>query len=258
MLAEPNFVFILVRPNFLGNIGSVARVMKNFGFDRLRLVSPPKNFLDSEARRMAVDAFDVLKKARSFDTLSAALEDVTLAVGSSSGQYRRHVSQNLTELLSTLFQDGHFLSPSESIPLAEENVIAMIFGDERNGMTNEELDRCHKLMRIESNRQFPSLNLAQALGIVAYQISLHISSPDNKQRVAGEPTHLRMTGEAEDQLIEKIVRLMDQAEFSRSFSRTKVAGELRTTLQRLDLSQREGLLWHGFLCKIMAKLPPAQ
>jgi TrmH family RNA methyltransferase len=253
MLAEQNFVFILVRPNFLGNIGSVARVMKNFGFDQLRLVSPPKNYLDSEARRMALDAFDVLRKARVFDSLPLALEDVTLAVGSSSGQYRRRPAQNLTDLSAELFNNQ---APAGK--LGDKNTIAMIFGDERNGMTNEEIDRCHKLMRIESNPQFPSLNLAQALGIVAYQLSSHIGTPDNLDREKEEIKLLRMTGQEEDQLIEKVVSLMDQSDFSRSFSRTKVATELRSTLQRLDLSQREGLLWRGFLSKIMAKLPPAE
>jgi tRNA (cytidine32/uridine32-2'-O)-methyltransferase len=125
-------------------------------------------------------------------------------------------------------------------------------------MTNDEIDRCHRLMRIETNTQFPSLNLAQALGIVAYQISLNIDSPDNKRSESGEPRVLRMTGLEEDQLIEKIFSIMDQAEFSRSFSRAKIAGELRSTLQRLDLSQREGLLWRGFLSNIIVRLPPAQ
>jgi len=255
MLVEQNFVFILVRPNFLGNIGSVARVMKNFGFSQLRLVSPPKNFLDSEARRMALDAFDVLKKARVSDDLPAALDDITVAIGSSSGQYRRHISQNLSDLTAQLFNGQ---SEDRQGLLADENRIALIFGDERNGMTNEEIDRCHKLMRIESQPQFPSLNLAQALGIVAYKLSMHIGSPDNMSRAQGEPTLLRMTGQEEDQLMERVVSLMDKVEFSKSFSRTKVATELRSTLQRLDLSQREGLLWQGLISKILAKLPPAE
>ncbi|MBU6455293.1 MAG: hypothetical protein KGS72_26215 [Cyanobacteria bacterium REEB67] len=251
MLTQENFVFVLVRPNFLGNIGSTARVMKNFGFTQLRMVSPPKNYLDSEARRMAVDAFDILKKARVFDSVSAALEDINIAVGSSSGQYRTHISQNLAPLAESLFQE-----------LSDGNKIAMVFGDERNGMTNEELDRCHKLMRIESNPLFPSLNLAQALGVVAYQLSLQIKTHDNEAssdtsqyaRPEGLPEGLRMTGALEDQLMERIVTLMDDVEFSRSFNRTKVTGELRNTLQKFNLTQREGLLWQGLLSKVLARL----
>ncbi len=103
MLAEHNFVFILVRPNFLGNIGSSARVLKNFGFGQMRLVTPPKNYLDSESRRMAVDAFDVLKKARVFDSLATALEDITMSVATSSGQYRRHFFTKHDRLLCRSF-----------------------------------------------------------------------------------------------------------------------------------------------------------
>ncbi len=141
--------------------------------------------------------------------------------------------------------------------LSEQNTIAIVFGDERNGMTNDEIDRCQKLMRIETSTQFPSLNLAQALGIVAYQLSLGIGSPDNRSRVEGEPQVLRMSGSEEDQLIEKIVNLMDKAEFSRKFNRKKVEKELRSTLQRLDLSQREGDLWRGLVTKIVTRLPDA-
>ena len=70
-----------MRPNFLGNIGSTARVMKNFGFSQLRLVNPPRNYLDAEARKMAVDAFDVLKSAKVENSLSDALKDINLAFG---------------------------------------------------------------------------------------------------------------------------------------------------------------------------------
>jgi TrmH family RNA methyltransferase len=251
MLVEQNFVFILVRPNFLGNIGSSARVLKNFGFDQLRLVNPPKNYLDADARRMAVDAFDVLKKARVYDSLSQALSDINLAVATSSGQYRRHTSKNMIDFFGEIFA-GRDLGGG----LSEKNTIAIVFGDERNGMTNDEIDRCHRLMRIETNAAFPSLNLAQALGIVAYQLSLGIASPDNKKGAAAPDPVLRMSGEEEDQLLEKVGELMDQSQFSRSFSRKKVHQELRSTIQRLDLSQREGELWRGFITNILGRLPP--
>jgi len=256
MLAAENFVFVLLRPNFLGNIGSSARVLKNFGFFQLRMVTPPKNYLDAEARKMAVDAFDVLKKAKVYDSLSAALEDVHLAVATSCGQYRINTAQDLGQLTAELFSET-------KTGLSDKNLIAIVFGDERNGMTNEEIDRCHRLMRIESNPQFPSLNLALALGIVAYRLSLALTSHDNTycstvNSASSESKILRMSGKEEDQLLEKVVSLMDLADFSRSFSRKKVATELRGTIQRMDLSQREGLIWMGLLSKTIARLPPAE
>ncbi|MBA4078864.1 MAG: hypothetical protein C0508_27795, partial [Cyanobacteria bacterium PR.023] len=158
---KDNIIFILVRPNFLGNIGSTARVMKNFGFSQLRLVNPPRNYLDAEARKMAVDAFDVLKKAKVESSLSQALSDINLAFSTSACQHRTEEPEALGHLVEKLHQQD----------LTRENKIAFVFGDERDGLTKEEIARCHELILVPTEPTFASLNLAQALGIVAYELS---------------------------------------------------------------------------------------
>src|SRR5581483_2835238 len=175
-----NTAFVLVRPEFLGNIGSVARVMKNFGFYDLRLVAPPKNYKDSDARIMAVGAFDVLKKAAVFATLEEALADRQLSIASSSGRRRSRQLNNLGEVID------------ECSSYAAVNGIAFVLGNERNGLLDSELSLCNKKVRIESSPEFPALNLAQAAGIIAYSLSsragAHKKQPSQKQRVNELPS----------------------------------------------------------------------
>ncbi len=101
-MERKNVFFILVRPLFLGNIGSVARVLKNFDFENLRLVAPPKNYKDAEARRMAVGAFDLLKKCQVFIDLDEAMEDIDVAVGTTCGYQRACQTVPLYELCPRL------------------------------------------------------------------------------------------------------------------------------------------------------------
>ncbi len=151
--------FILVRPSFLGNIGSTARVLKNFGFSNLRLVAPPKNYKDAEARKMSLGAFDLLKNAEVFETLSDALKDVNYAIGSSCGTQREIKSISTFELPNLIKEIS-----------AQSKRTAFIFGEERDGLTKEELNRCDLIISIPTDAEFPSLNVAQAIGVVAYEL----------------------------------------------------------------------------------------
>jgi TrmH family RNA methyltransferase len=186
-LQSENIVFILVRPVYLGNIGSVARVMKNFGFRRLRLVEPPRNYKDAEARKMAVAAFDILKEAEVFPSLSDALKDVTFAVGTTSGQQRENPPVPLRIITSMMAERSDALS-------------AFVFGDERNGLSREELDRCHQVMTIPTSPDFAALNLAQAVAICAYELSTLLeeartaSFPEGARHVLPlQPKHVSST-----------------------------------------------------------------
>lgn len=235
-----NIVFILVRPNFLGNIGSTARVMKNFGFSQLRLVNPPRNYLDAEARKMAVDAFDVLKGARVENSLSNALRDVNLAFSTSACQHRTEEPESLGLLVEKIHQQD----------LTNENKLAFVFGDERDGLTKEEIARCHELILVPTEPTFASLNLAQALGIVAYELSRHAGLLSCKSN----GSELLPCGEEEDELMQLTSELMDKANFSRRYNRDLVALQLRNALQKMRLNKREFDLLRGFLLRLNDKL----
>lgn len=231
-----NVHFILVRPQFLGNLGSTARVMKNFGLHRLRLVAPPKNYKDAEARKMSVGAFDVLKSAETFNTLEEALSDITLAIGTTSGKQREFPPEPFASLL-----------PAISERLAN-NKCAIIFGDEVNGLLRSELQRCHHIATVPTTPDFPALNLSQAAGIAAYELSkLAGTQPQD----ATNTTY--STGTTDDAIFAQLDRLLDDAGFTRTFNRDKVIAELRSFYQRAHPTVREAELLFGALMKLNAR-----
>lgn len=232
---DSNVFFILVRPVFLGNIGSIARVLKNFGFSNLRLVEPPRNYKDSEARRMSVGAFDILKQAQVFETLSDALRDINVVVGTTSGQQRQLDPQALPSV-----------SP-QIISAAKSNRVGFVFGDERDGLSRTELERCHFVITIPTTRDFPALNVAQAVGIIAYEL-IRVPSSDVSSADAYS------TGKEDDALFALLDLLLEKVEFSRTFNRAAILSELRRFYQRAQPTARESDLLNGALHRINQKL----
>jgi tRNA/rRNA methyltransferase len=149
---------ILVRPRFPENIGSVARAMKNMGLHRLILVdgcSP----VHVNAYKLASGADDILERAEEFLTLKEAISEMGCVVGVTlRGGKERNPLLSPEDLMKQL------------IPLSEKNLIALVFGSEREGLTNEELSLCHFYGRIPSSELFPSLNLAQAVMVFCYEL----------------------------------------------------------------------------------------
>jgi tRNA/rRNA methyltransferase len=160
MPARDNFAFVLFKPQSAGNIGAAARALKNMGFGDLRLVAPgPLN--NREAVAMAVHADDVLAGATTFPDLPSALADCSVTVGTTS---RRGGYRSTAQPLRAAAMELNTLSRS--------NRIAVIFGREDRGLTNRELKLCHRLITIRTAPEYPSLNLAQAVVVVAYELMM--------------------------------------------------------------------------------------
>ncbi|MBY0546147.1 MAG: hypothetical protein K2W95_02590 [Candidatus Obscuribacterales bacterium] len=235
---EDNFFIVLVRPQFLGNLGSVARVMKNFGFCRLRLVEPPRNYKESEARRMSVGAFDVLKNSEIFSSLSDALADISLAVGTTSGQQRDLSPLPLKRLLPDL------------VACARSSRCAIVFGDEVNGLPTEDLLRCHHIVTIPTNPDFAALNMAQAVGIAVYSFFDQMNSDS-----AGTGELVTYSGgKQDDKIFEQLDTLLLHSDFSRTYNRTKILKEFRSFYQRAHPTERESSLLLGALLKLNQKI----
>ncbi len=152
---------VLVEPTHPGNIGASARAMKNMGLDRLHLVRP-RRFPHAEATARASGADDVLARARVHETLEEAIADCALVIGASA----RRRSIAWPEYL-----------PEEAAAKAREvsqrgASVAILFGREHSGLTNAELDRCHALLHIPTNPDYPSLNLGAAVQVVSYELRL--------------------------------------------------------------------------------------
>ncbi|MDT4290865.1 RNA methyltransferase [Methylomonas sp. MO1] len=153
-----HFKVVLVETSHPGNIGAVARAMKNMRMDQLRLVSP-KFFPHADATARASGADDVLRAATVFDSLPDAIADCRIVLGSSARD--RTISwPSLTARQTAEKWVG---------ALPKQN-IALVFGRENSGLKNHELDLCHYLLRIPCNAEYSSLNLAAAVQVVCYEL----------------------------------------------------------------------------------------
>ncbi len=150
--------FVLVNTSHPGNIGGVARAMKNMGITQLALVEP-QSYPDANATARASGADDVLANAGVFNTLDDALAGCDLVFGASARLRKLNWPQ---------------LNPREMVQqIASQRAgtkIAIVFGREHSGLTNDELERCHYLVHIPSNPEYSSLNIAAAAQVLAYEI----------------------------------------------------------------------------------------
>jgi TrmH family RNA methyltransferase len=161
-----NIRIVLVATSHPGNIGAAARAMKTMGLHKLYLVRP-KIFPNVEATARAAGADDILAKAVVVDTLEDALIGCSLVVGTSARVRTLPIALlNPREAATQIITD------------AKDHEVAILFGRENNGLSNEELQRCHYHIYIPTNPEFGSLNLASALQIIAYELmfaSMHES-----------------------------------------------------------------------------------
>jgi len=155
-----NIHIVLVNTSHPGNIGACARAMKTMNLSSLNLVQP-KVFPSAEATARASGADDVLAGAQVFETLDAALAGCVLVIGASARQ-RTIAWPELTPRECA----------RQVIAQCARAPVALVFGREHSGLTNSELERCNALVRIPSNPDFSSLNIAAAVQILAFEIML--------------------------------------------------------------------------------------
>jgi tRNA/rRNA methyltransferase len=176
-----NIRIVLVRPVYGGNVGSVCRAMMNMGLSRLTIVGPQDHLDWEETRKMSHHAVELLDQRASFATLAEAVFDCGLVAGTTArmGLYRSHA-----------------LTPREWAPRllqqAAAGLVAVVFGPEDKGLSNEELALCTQIIQIPSSPRYLSLNLAQAVMICGYE--LYVASgafQPVSERSAQAPSELR-------------------------------------------------------------------
>ena len=170
-----NFKIVLVETSHPGNIGAVARAMKNMQMEQLRLVNP-KFFPHADATSRASGADNVLRTASVYDSLQTAIADCEIVLGASARD--RTISwpeltprQCAEKWVTTRRKEPEHISntsPTASGHRTEN--IALVFGRENSGLKNHELDLCHYLLRIPCNTEYSSLNLAAAVQVVCYEL----------------------------------------------------------------------------------------
>jgi TrmH family RNA methyltransferase len=174
MKAFDNIEIILVKPESSGNIGSVARAMNNMGFTRLGLISPAADHLCLDAIKMAWNSHALLKNATLYATLPEALKNKVFVVATSTrlGKDRGHFSALEDKIL-------------ELRTCAKNHDVAILFGCESHGLENEDLLLANQVVRINTAGHYPSLNLAQAVLIVCYELL----RAENKSKKTANAVH---------------------------------------------------------------------
>lgn len=169
-----NFRVVLVSPIYSGNVGSVCRAMKNMGFSELAVAAPRGPWDVTEARMMALHARDLFEKRKEYPTLAEAVADCGLVVGTTArrGLYREH-AQTPRDLAPRLLAAAH------------KSKVALVFGPEDNGLSNEDLMPCTHILRIPSTAKYSSLNLAQSVMVCCYE--LYVASGEFEPPVERSP-----------------------------------------------------------------------
>ncbi|HEY8586322.1 MAG TPA: RNA methyltransferase [Rhodanobacter sp.] len=229
------FRFVLVRTSHPGNIGSAARAIRTMGFERLELVAPHR-FPDPDANALAAGADDVLTGAGIHTDLVEALAGSTLAFGLSA----RRRGVNLPEL-----------SPREAASrvlaaAAGGAQVALVFGNERTGLENEELALCHAMVRIPSVDDFSSLNLAQAVQVMAYELRIAMLGDDMPPH---PPEHDEPPADVSqmEQFYRHLAQTLDDIDFHKGREPTTIMLRLRKLFQRAQPDERELRVLHGIL-----------
>lgn len=153
---------VLINTTHPGNIGATARAMKVMGLKQLHLVTP-KTFPCAEATALASGADDILHQAQVHESLESALEGCSLVLGTSA----RIRSLSMPQMNMRKASEAAF-----SEHAGQE--IAILFGRERYGLTNDEIQRCHQLVHIDTNPEYGSLNLSQAVQVMAYELRMAV------------------------------------------------------------------------------------
>lgn len=243
---SPNIIIILSRASDSGNVGAVCRAMKNMGLSRLRMVSPGPMDEKTIISR-AIHAADVWENARFFDSLAEASADCSLLVGTTRrrGRKRKNITMEPRTLASWLAERGILNPAHDGIAPA-----ALVFGNERTGLEDSELDLCDAASHIPVSDDFPSLNLSHAVQIYAYELFLAAGGNGDRPKsasVKGEWTP--MERQKVDALTSSITDTLAGLGFYKNPGREEQTRFLRDMISRAGLTEREG----QYLAKIFAK-----
>jgi TrmH family RNA methyltransferase len=232
---------VLVRARNPNNIGAVARAMHGFGFTDLRLVNDYPVGL--ERARSAVDASAILATAKEFVTVADAVADCNLVVGTTAVGERKQ-------------EHPLFTLPEGAQPICSglpTSRVALLFGSEKTGLSNEEMSHCNWLMTIPMHRtpdlRHASMNLGQAAAVCLYELIREGNTPagqDKQQPLAN----------AED--LERVTTLLEKMMTGIGYDRHRPASadpaEVRRMVRRLDLNQSDARRWIGILRRLLWKL----
>jgi tRNA (cytidine32/uridine32-2'-O)-methyltransferase len=232
---------VLVDTQHPGNVGASARALKNMGLESLVLVRPLAP-ADPAAAARAAGAADILERARVADTVDEAIEGCGRVFGTTA----RARSANWRVI-------GAREAAAELVAAASTRPAAVLFGGERNGLANDELERCQALVRIPCADRYPSLNLAQAVQIVAYEIRMALLRGEEEA-----PAPASATAEEMRALESHLDRVMRLSGYMRDDNAGQLGARVRRLLARAAPDDGEVRILRGWLAAIERGLRPAE
>ena len=241
-----NVKIVLVETSHTGNMGSAARAMKTMGLTHLCLVNPVIK-PDSQSISLAAGASDIIKQAQIFSSLEEAIGDCRLVIGTSA-RPRSLQWPNLTpkECGDKIIQEA---SNSDA-------KVALVFGRERVGLTNEELQKCHYHVGIPANPAYSSLNLAMSVQVLCYEIRMSMLNIDSV--LTEQEADINSIEFPKDEDIERFYQHLEQTllktEFINANHPGQIMGRLRRLFTRARIEQQELNILRGILTSVDKKL----
>lgn len=220
---------VLIKTWHSGNIGAAARAMKNMGLTQLVLVDPV-DFPSNEATSRAGQATDVLENARVVETLDQAIEDCSLVIGTSA--------RNRTIPLPSLSAEQ---SAVKALSEQGEAETAFVFGRERMGLLNEEIQKCHFQLNIDANPEYPVLNLSQAVQLVCYEL---FKASQTTPTLSEEPYPRHKEFEL---FLNHLETVAEKSGFINSQHPGQMMDHLRAMFRRARMTQKELSIMRGLL-----------
>jgi len=234
-------VVILVRPQLGENIGMAARAMLNCGLSTLRLVAPRDGWPNDRAQRAASGADVVLENTEVFDTVEAAVADLERVVATTARN--RELTQRILTPRRAAAEVRGWIGQGERV--------GILFGPERTGLENDDMVHADTALSIPLNPQFSSLNIAQAVLLVAYEWAA-AADETPAERMSDHATRPASKEELQN-LFDHLERALDQSGFLRNKDmRPSMVLNLRALLQRAAMTEQEARTFHGVI-KFLSK-----
>lgn len=228
---------VLVAPRNPLNIGAAARAISNFGFTELRLVNP-YDVAFREARS-AIRSQHILEKAEVFTSIAAAVADCTLVAGTTAVGHRDlHIPLYRLEAGAPLIREHLASSP-----------VALLFGSEKFGLSNDDMSHCHWLLRIPTREEHGSMNLGQAVAICLYELRRNAVAAQHRfdpPAVASAEEHERFT--------ELLLELLARSGYTNERTAQSTELKIRRLIRRLGLPAADAETWLGILRQILWKV----